>query len=39
MASEIFDSQNLPGHKIGDVVTNSYLATKGITIVKLFIYF
>ncbi len=39
MASETFDEQNLPGHKNGYLVTKSYLATKVITMVKLFIYF
>ncbi len=31
--------KNLPGHKSGDLVTKSYLTTKVITMVKLFIYF
>ena len=39
MASETFDEQNLPGNKNGDLVTKSYLATKVITMVKLFMYF
>ncbi len=39
MASETFDEKTLPGHKNGDLVTKSYLATKVITMVKLFIYF
>ena len=39
MASETFDEQNMPGHKNGDLVTKSYLATKVITMVELFIYF
>ncbi len=36
MASETFDEQSLPGHKIGDLATESYLATKVITMVKSF---
>ncbi len=39
MASETFDEQNLPGHKYGDPVPKSNLATNVITMVKLFIYF
>ncbi len=39
MASETFDEQNMPGYKNGDLVTKSYLVTKVITMVKLFICF